>query len=278
MALGQSAAAPPPRQPDVSEKAVVAAAARYVASYQQVLTSILADEAYSQEIVEQTPRDPDEPRARRMQSEIFFMFAPVRHDWMTIRDVLAVDGKPVGDRPDLREALRTLPPYEVAGTFKKHNARYNIGRTFRNFNEPTLSLLVLDDHHRDRFTFERRRVERTATATLVTVAFVERDRPTLIRDPDGASVFVRGEAIVDAGSGAVTRMELTARHNDVRVLLTTDYSRDEHLGLWVPSRFREEYERGSRPRALSWASQHERIQCDAIYSNFRRFATSVRIK
>ena len=162
-----AASALAPQQPDVSEKAVVAAGASYVASYQKLLTSILADETYNQEIVEQTPRDPEMPRTRRMKSEIFFMFAPARHDWMTVRDVLSVDGRAVQDRPDLREALRTLPAYRVAETFKTHNSRYNIGRTFRNFNEPTLSLLVLDDHHRARFSFSRRRVERAGDATLV---------------------------------------------------------------------------------------------------------------
>ena len=103
------------QSPDVSEKAVVAAAATYVASYQQLLTSILADETYVQKIIEQTPPDPDIPRSRRMTSEIFFMFAPVRHDWMTIRDVVTVDGRSVQDRRNVREALATLPAYEVAG-------------------------------------------------------------------------------------------------------------------------------------------------------------------
>jgi hypothetical protein len=280
VALSLAASALAPQQPDVSEKAVVAAAAGYVASYQKLLTSILADETYNQEIVEQTPRDLEIPRTRRMRSEIFFMFAPVRHDWMTIRDVLSVDGKAVQDRPDLREALQTLPAYEVAGTFKTHNSRYNIGRTFRNFNEPTLSLLVLDDHHRARFSFDRQRVERVGGATLVTLAFTERDTPTLIRDPNGEPVFVKGEMTVEAGSGRVWRVQLTAKNDKVRLDLTTVYSADDRLGMWVPSRFSEEYELGSPPRAWSPASRaaHERILCEAAYTNFRRFDTSVRIK
>jgi hypothetical protein len=227
--LGASAIAS--QEPQISEKAVVAAAASYVASYQQQLTSIVADETYIQEIVEQAPRDREIARTRRMTSEIFFMFAPVRHDWMTIRDVMSVDGKAVEDRRDLREALRTLPAYEVAGAFREHNSRYNIGRTFRNFNEPTLSLLVLDDHHRARFSFDRRRVQRAGDATLVTLAFAERDTPTLIRDPNGRSVFVKGEAVVEAGSGRVRRVQLAARNDNIRIDLTTVYSPDDRLGL-----------------------------------------------
>jgi hypothetical protein len=267
-------------EPQISERAVVAAAAAYVASYQHQLTSILADETYKQEIVEQTPREPDIPRSRRMMSEIFFMFTPGRHDWMTIRDVMSVDGKMVRDRRDLREALRTLPAYEVASAFRDHNSRYNIGRMFRNFNEPTLSLLVLDDHHRARFSFDRRRVQRAGDVTLVTLVFTERDTPTLIRDVDGRAVFVKGEAIVEAGSGRVRRIHLTARIDNIRLQLTTLYTPADRLGLWVPSEFREEYERGTPPRPWSPTSriEHERILCEAVYTNFRRFDTSVRIK
>jgi len=279
-AIGATALALPPPQPDVSEKAVVSAAAAYVASYQQLLTSILADEVYSQEIVEQTPREPEMPRSRRMTSEVFFMFMPARHDWMTVRDVVSVDGKPIGDRPDPAEALRRLPPYEVATVFKKHNSRYNIGRTFRNFNEPTMSLLVLDDHHRGRFSFDRRRVERSGDVTLVTLALTERDRPTLIVDENGRPVFVKGDVTVEAGSGRVRRVQLTARHDEIRIGLMTEYQPDSRLGMWVPSRFREEYEHGTPSKMLPAASRvdHERILCEATYTNFRRFDTSIRIR
>jgi hypothetical protein len=168
----------------------------------------------------------------------------------------------------------------VAGAFKKHNSRYNIGLTLRNVNEPTLSLLVLDDHHRARFSFDRRRVERAGDASLVTLEFAERDRPTLIRDPDGRPVFAKGEVTVEAGTGRVRRVRLTATRDNVRVDLTTVYSPDDRLGMWVPSRFGEEYELGIPPKAWSPASRspHERILCEAVYTNFRRFDTGVRIK
>jgi hypothetical protein len=278
-ALGAAITASAPQGPDVSERAVVAAAASYVASYQTLLTSILADEAYVQRIVEQTPFDRDGPRRRETRSEVFFMFAPARHDWMTIRDVMAVDGRELRDRRDIREALRTLPPQDVAAAFRADNARHNIGRTFRNFNEPTLGLLALDDRHRARFSFDRRRVERSGGATLVTLAFAERDRPTLIRDPNGGPVFLEGEAIVEAGGGRVRRVQITGKDEHLRFDLTTVYEPDDRLQIWVPSRFHEEYERGTQPPAGSTSRvEHERILCDAVYSNFRRFDTSVRIK
>src|SRR6185369_3393856 len=133
------------QRPDTSALAVVRAAAQYV-----------ADEIYTQQIAAQEPSEADMPRQRRLRSEVFFMFAPADRDWMAIRDVTEVDGNAAPDRLDLGEALRTLAPDEVAAKFKAYNSRYNIGRTVRNFNEPTLSLLVLDERHRPRFMFERR--------------------------------------------------------------------------------------------------------------------------
>ncbi|HXT33045.1 MAG TPA: hypothetical protein VN716_27260, partial [Vicinamibacterales bacterium] len=162
------------QRPDTSALAVVRVAAQYVADYQRQLTSVIADEIYTQQIAAQEPSETDMPRQRRLRSEVFFMFAPDDRDWMAIRDVKEVDGNAAPDQLDLGEALRTLAPDEVAAKFKAYNSRYNIGRTVRNFNEPTLSLLVLDERHRPRFMFERRQVQRSGDAWVVTMRFSER--------------------------------------------------------------------------------------------------------
>jgi hypothetical protein len=271
---------------DVSTRAIVAAGAAYVAEYQRRLTSVLADELYTQDILAQVPPDAEMRRTRSLRSEVFFMFAPASREWMAIRDVMAVDGQPVGERPDLQEALRTLQPREVAATFKTYNSRFNIGRTFRNFNEPTLGLLVLDEHHRRRFSFDRTRVERAGGDVLVTLAFKENDSPTLIYDVKRGRVFSKGELVVEAATGRVRRTVLSAKIRDVQLNLTTEYVLEPRLEIWVPATFREQYEYGVRPtgefdatsRPRRQRAEYERIVCEATYSNYRRFETSVRIK
>ena len=257
---------------DTSERGVLSAGAAHVAAYQRQLTSILADELSTQEIVAQRPHDATMPRGRRLRSEVFFMFAPATREWMAIRDVLEADGTPLESRPDLRNALRRLAPREVASAFKEHNSRFNIGRTFRNFNEPTLTLLVLDEEHRRRFSFDRRHVERADGTVLVTIAFTEKDSPTLIRHVDRGRVFSKGELVVEAGTGVIRRTALRGTIEKLRFELTTVYSPDARLGLWVPSVFTEEYEYGTG------RSDYEKIVCEARYSNYRRFETSVRVK
>jgi hypothetical protein len=269
-----------PQTRDTSERAVVRAAAGYIAEYQRQLTSIVADETYTQEVAAQSPRDPQMTRVRQMRSEVFFMYVARDHHWMAVRDVTTVDGKSISDRPDFRAALQKLAPDEAAARFKEYNSRYNIGRTFRNFNEPTLALLILDEHHRERFSFDRKRVERAGDSLLVTLAFAEKESPTLIFDPKRGRVFSKGEFTVEAGTGRVKRSVLSAKVDALRLELTTTFAPDARLGIWVPTLFREEYEYGteSKSNRLESTPDYEHVVCEAQYSNFRRFETTARIK
>ncbi len=258
---------------------MVSAGAAYVAEYQRQLTSVLADELYTQEIVAQRPHDAKMPRSRRLRSEVFFIFAPATREWMAIRDVLEADGAPLESRPDLREALQTRSARDAASAFKNYNSRFNIGQMFRNFNEPTLALLVLDEEHRHRFSFDRKGVETHEGAALVTIAFTEKESPTLIRDVERGRVFSKGELVVEAGTGRIHRTALNAAIGNLRVRLVTLFSQDRRLGLLVPSVFTEEYEYGTRPASDSILySDYEKIACAARYTNYRRFETSVRVK
>lgn len=252
--------------------ALVTHASAYVRDYQQQLTAIVADETYRQEIRAQVPRDRGMPEKRTMKGELFFWFTP-RADWMAIRDVVEVDGRPPHDRPDLREALRLGETMQVAAAFKAHNARYNLGRITRNFNEPTLSLLVLDDRHRARFAFSRGRTERRDGDTLVTLTFRERGRDTLIRRLDGAPVPSSGEVTVEVTSGRITRTLLAATIDKVQVTLSTSYRHEPRLDMWVPERFGERYRDGAPGRV-----PYEDIECEATYSNFRRFEVLTRVR
>ncbi|MEO6213390.1 MAG: hypothetical protein ABIP65_07160 [Vicinamibacterales bacterium] len=273
---------------DLSTARLVDAAARYVADYEEQLTAVIADESYAQEVRAQVPEERGAPRSRSMRSELFFMFAPFERQWMAIRDVIEIDGAAVAERPDLRGALQTLPGWQVAAMFKRTNSRFNIGRVTRNFNEPTLALLVLDQGHRSRFKFERKRVEKTAGATLVVLEFVERTAPTLIRDLRHRSVYARGHLLVEAGTGRIRRAVLRAEIDALKVELTTDYEADAKLGMWVPSVFRERYEQGNDSRGTrnrrdltaipEQQRDYEQVVCKATYSNYRRFEVSSRIK
>lgn len=278
MPLVLMAASPAPAQQEaVVASRFVQAAADYVRRYQAELTSVIAEERYSQHVRTQTPREAGEPLETTISSEVFFMFTP-GHDWMTIRDVLAVDGRPLDRRPDLRRALQELPAPQVAARFKAYNSRFNVGRVHRNFNEPTLSLLVLDDRHRDRFTFTRAKTRRGDDPARVRLAFRESRQPTLIRDLDGKPVFSSGEFTLDPATGHVDDIRLALTLGSLQIALETDYALDARLGIPVPVRFTEHYQDGRASGDGRTRGRHEEISCEAVYSNFQRFAVQTRIR
>jgi hypothetical protein len=277
---GDAAGSPATAQDGRALSALVDAAAAYVMRYQQELTAVVADESYTQHVVAQIPRDGLRPLKAALTSEIFFMFT-AGHDWMAIRDVRSMDGVALENRPDLRQALLLLPAAEVAGRFKSYNSRFNIGRVTRNFNEPTLSLLVLDDRHRARFAFERGRLRQTRENSLVTLRFKERRGPTLIRNLNGGDASAAGEVTIEPETGRVTNAVLAVTIDSVRATLSTRYEFEERLGIMVPIRFGEHYEDGLPPRPgvnSGLRQRYEEILCEATYSGFRKFQVTTRIR
>ncbi|MBA3948514.1 MAG: hypothetical protein H0X44_01045 [Acidobacteria bacterium] len=255
------------------------AAVDYVRQYEEELTSVVARETYRQNVRIQIPRVESEPLTRTLTSEVFFMFVE-RQGWMAIRDVLKVDDAMLEPRPDLRRALAELPASQVAARFKAYNARYNIGRIRRNFNEPTLALAVLSDRHRARFGFERVPPRRGDDLRLVTLAFRERTAPTLIRGLTGENVFSSGQITLDPATGRITATRMAMKIGSIRVELAAVYAHDPRLEMAVPVSFSEHYLDGAPPRDASRRStvRHEEILCEARYSDFQRFAVQTRIK
>ncbi len=261
--------------PDTSLQAVVAAAATYVRDYQTALTSVLAQEIYQQSVhFEKTQPNRllfNGPLARTMKSEVFFAFASVSHEWMAIRDVGEVDGRPVENHKDIQTLLATNSTAQVAMDLKNYNARFNIGDILRNFNEPTMSLLVFDDRYRPGVSFSRKSVTRTAGVVLVTIEFTEKKEPTLIHDNWLHPLFSHGNFVIEAETGRIRRAELQATLDPMKFDLTTTYAADEHLGIWMPVGFSERYDAPA-------GGGREFISGDATYSDFRRFAAKVIIK
>lgn len=242
--------------------AVVAKAADYVRAYRDRLTYVMATERYTQKLTGGfSLYDMDETLA----SDVFFVYVPADRVWMAIRDVEIVDGKVLKERDNVRSLLNS-GQVGAARALKDKNARYNLGAIVRNFNEPTLSLLVLDDDHRSRFTF----VRQTTSGGRVVVSFAEHGAPTLISNVDGTPAFSRGELTIDAATGRVERADLRIRLGKVDARLTTTYRMDDKLAMWVPARFDELYvEDGKRP---------QRVTGRATYSDYQRFDVEVRIK
>jgi hypothetical protein len=254
--------------PDLSTRALVASAAKYVAGYAVQFKYLIADEVYTQRVLDDRG---EQIAVRRMTGELFLAFIPADREWIAVHDVAEVDGRPVTDREDLQRLLKQGEFSRVAALVANRNAGFNIGAVRRNFNEPTLPLLLFDPKRIRGVAFDRRDVVREPEATRVTLAFTERDRPTLIRTVRGAPIFTKGEILIDAATGRVERTALELKDGDIQAQLITDYALDDNVKLWVPSVFTERYQGKVTGR-------REVIECEARYSNYRRFEVTGRIK
>jgi len=192
--------------------------------------------------------------------------------WIAVHDVRRVDGVPVTDGEDLRKLLEAGEVTPVARRVAERNAKFNVGSVRRNFNEPTLPLLLLGAERRRGVSFDRGGVRREADRTIATLTFRERERPTLVMTERGQPVYARGEIALDAETGTIRHTRFTLRDGDVEVELLTDYVLEQRLDLWVPSRFTERYD------ALADRRRREQILCESTYTNYRRFDVRGRIK
>ncbi len=262
----------------LSAATVVATVSDYVRSYQQAFSFLIADEHYVQRASYEAGHENERaigeaPRWRAMRGELFLTYLGADRRWIALHDVAEVDGLPVQDRDNLRALLAVSPIQSVAARLFQHNARYNIGTIARNFNEPTLALQVLDPRNRSRFAFRIADIDRADPGVpLITLGFRERERPTIVRNLDGGPVFSSGEMIAEAASGVIRWTRITFRHESVDAELTTTFTWDDRLALWLPTTFAERY--SARPREGRPA---ETITGHARYDDYRRFEATGRI-
>jgi hypothetical protein len=148
------------------------------------------------------------------------------------------------------------------------NGRFDIGSIRRTFSEPTLVLLFLDAHYRQRFTFTPGTTARLGRAEVRSWTFVERGRPTVIRHGD-QDMPARGSFKVDAASGQVleTALELEVPSAELSGEVRVRFGPHPRFDVLVPLEMRETYANGAG----------ERITTVSTYSDFRRFATAGRM-
>lgn len=282
---------------------LLAQVGKYVRGFQHDFATVLSDETYLQRETysEQISGKNKLSRAERtMRSEMLFLWLPDEHEWLAVRNVLAVDRKPIPDsRARLEQWLANSAPggMDRLRNLRDESTRFTIGRLRRNISDPTLALKVVDPAYQPRFEFTPAGREQINGIAVVKLTFVERDQtPTLIR-VDEHFVASRGAIWVTA-SGIVmrTRLELIDPKTLIDAVMSVTYGRDAKLGGWLPSRMDEEYsQRWDDETAAQLLNQatagglvngkklvvitafNETITCAATYSNYRRFETSARI-
>jgi hypothetical protein len=251
---------------------------RYVRGFQADFATVIGDETYRQRVhlletiggSDQTSR-----AARTMLSEMLFLWVPEDRGWLTVRNVLRVDGAAVPDSHGRLERTLADPAPGMVSRIRRlrdENARFNIGRIQHNFSDPALALQFVDPPVQPRFNFTLRGREIINGLVTWPIAFSERAAPTMIT-VDGRHALSTGMIwVTSSGIVVRTRLALADPTSYFRLGMVVSFGHDVKLGAWVPVRMEETYSQSRNGGAVS-----EEIACSATYSNFRRFETSARI-
>ena len=260
---------------DPSLKTVLGRAAGYVSDYHERFTALVAEERYLQRTgpVSRSGAGAIE-RERVLRSDYVIVrdFAGA-NSWLGVRDVFEVDGEPVNaDRTRLQSLLgdTTRPLASRVRALADLQAKYNLGDLYRTINVPTLALEFLLPDRQPRFRFKHTGTTLFRGTSAWIVTFEERDRPTIIRTPEGRDIKSSGTFWIDPATGAVLRSELRTGQTPGRPLhsiILVSYSHNARFDMLLPDDMNELYLTGQT-----------RIEGHATYTNFRRFETAVRIR
>jgi hypothetical protein len=245
---------------------VVARLDRYLQRYEEQLANVVAEEEYWQWI-DQGPATSRSRTSRTLRSDFALTLTSERNRWVGYRDTFEVDGIPVRDRDERLERLLSSGAVGQAARIAEQNARFNLGEGLitRNINIPTFALEMLNPGIRDRF-----RVRHTGMDTLDgrpawLIEFLERERPTLVRTPEGRDQPSRIVALVDIQTGELLQTVLTWARVEGRIAVY--YGQAPGIPVAVPIRMAERYV----------VRSGELVAGEAIYANFRQFETNARI-
>jgi len=212
-------------------------------------------------------------QGRHLQSEVFFVRIDESSAWMMVRNVLTVDGRAVpGARDRIMAALADRSPGRTARlrALADEGARYNIGRLQRNFSDPILAVTFLDSSRQRRFSFKGDGQTIIDGTPLRRLIFEERTRPTLIRNGRTGEDIPSGGTLELAADGQVRRSELSVEVDQQTTAgIRVRFDPDAKLEMLVPALMEEDYRVAGRTDTV--------ITCKAVYSDFRRFETAVRI-
>ena len=192
------------------------AAPRYTARYMEVMSTLIAEERYVQNLSRGTGlmigRQPSQgtgaviaggPAEQRSRADVLLMPIGPPIGWRSFRDVLEVNENPVRDR-DSRLAKLFLEPAESARTqaqrIADESARFNISRMGRWLNEPGLPLVFLQTALQPRFQFAIDK--RDGDAWIV--KFDERTRPTIFKHNTTLDNPSSGRFWIDPDTGEVS--------------------------------------------------------------------------
>jgi hypothetical protein len=249
----------------------IASVRAFAEQYQREAPSLVAFEEYVQSATARST-GPGSFRAEEQvtTAELVMVRLQSAAGWITFRDVLTVNKRPIRDREERLLKLLQSPESSAlaqARRIAQESARFNLGRITRTMNVPDMALEYLQPRHGARIRFETLRNETIDGRPVVVLRFTETAGPSIVRSMTGADLLARGRVWAEPDSGAIVRTELLVEDRVSKGTCTVEFRIDPRLGIRVPIKMTERY-----------VMTGETIDAVARYSDFRRFTVSTEEK
>jgi hypothetical protein len=265
------------RQPSLND--VLDRAARYVATFHEQLSGIVAEEVYVQSARTLRRANSAVQSRKSLRSDLLLIRPPRADRYIEFRDVFEVNGTGIHDRDDRLTQLFLKPTgnTDQIKAIIDESARHNIGDIPRNVNTPMLTLYFLQQDKQKHFRFKR--AERGSpqlgtgaampgrsptmfrvTTEMWVIEYRETERPTIIKTDRGRDFPAAGRFWINPESGAVMMSELVMENSEVSATINVSYQSEPVLGFLVPVEMRERYR-----------TRDERVEGVASYGRFRQF-------
>jgi hypothetical protein len=255
-----------PSVPDVLERV-----SDYLVKFEKEYSRVIADERYKQVLKQkrvQTLTDKTMSETREIKSDLLAT-PDSGNRWLSFRDVYSVDGRPVRDRDTrLQKLFETAGAnrFEEARRIADEGARFNLGTISRNINLPSMPLTFITRENRARSAFRDAGRERVGGVDAMVLEFQETAKPTLVKS-GARDLPARGKFWVDPESGRVLKASARFEARDFSSEMAVTFGPVDKLDMWVPIEMTDSSE-----------NSKELITGLAVYTNYRRFDTSVIIK
>jgi hypothetical protein len=268
-------------------------AAAYAERYEREFSDLTAEETYTQKLFKY--RNLRLQQVRTLRSDMVFVrLGDTDLRWTAFRDVFEVDGKTVRERDARLETLFVKArgaAYGEAQQILEESARYNLGKTVRNFNMPTLGLVFLHPENQARFRFKRKGKATVGGAAGWKIEYEETRSPAFIRDAASHNLFAHGSVVVAEDDGRLLRSHMTVKDaaQEFQVEMTVEFGPWEGSAIWVPREMREmctflppavdrvPQRRGTRGNVIAsqtgMSVEGEYVETLARYSEYHPFGT-----
>jgi hypothetical protein len=255
---------------DPSSQSLLAIASRYVATFIDRFSNVVAEERYVQDWKTGTGI-----ALLHRETTADFLLTRVAESnvWLAFRDVFEANGAPVRDHDDrltklfLQPASSSRRTLDQANAIAAESARYNIGNLQRTVNHPLFVLIFLQPAIRNRFSYSIDGRDRNLGEHVWIVEYKETARPTLIRGTNDKDLPARGRLWIDDVTGHIVRTELKLEDNLQSTEIAVNFRNDDRFQIDVPVYMDEQY---------SIKGGAGRVAARATYGRFREWEITIR--